>query len=155
MLAGCRSRRFGRAPRRAPVARSGREIDVAPWFCAGTCVSKAANHWQATAPRRAHVAPRPPLLQCRGGLTTSFTTPAKAIPKSPNSPIRQSVNPSISQSPNPLNSKPKQSNNTNNANNQTIPIRPPNSFPAPSETAPRRAHENKTRGISAAGFVYL
>ena len=31
----------------------GREIDVAPWFCAGTCASKAANHWQATAPRRA------------------------------------------------------------------------------------------------------
>ena len=34
----------------------GREIDVAPWFCAGTCASKAANHWQATAPRRAPVA---------------------------------------------------------------------------------------------------
>ena len=31
----------------------GREIDVAPWFCTGPCASKAANHWQATAPRRA------------------------------------------------------------------------------------------------------
>ena len=30
-----------------------REIDVAPWFCTGPCASKAANHWQATAPRRA------------------------------------------------------------------------------------------------------
>ena len=36
----------------------GREIDVAPWFCTGPCASKAANHWQATAPRRAPVAPR-------------------------------------------------------------------------------------------------
>ena len=34
----------------------GREIDVAPGFCTGTCASKAANHWQATAPRRAPVA---------------------------------------------------------------------------------------------------
>ena len=33
-----------------------REIDVAPWFCTGPCASKAANHWQATAPRRARVA---------------------------------------------------------------------------------------------------
>ena len=38
----------------------GREIDVAPWFCTGPCAGKAANHWQATAPRRAPVAPRPP-----------------------------------------------------------------------------------------------
>ena len=30
-----------------------REIDVAPWFCTGPCASKAANHWQATATRRA------------------------------------------------------------------------------------------------------
>ena len=36
----------------------GREIDVAPCFCTGPCASKAANHWQASAPRRAPVAPR-------------------------------------------------------------------------------------------------
>ena len=36
----------------------GREIDVAPWFYTGPCASKAANHWQATAPRRAPVAKR-------------------------------------------------------------------------------------------------
>ena len=30
-----------------------REIDVAPWFRTGPCASKAANHWQATDPRRA------------------------------------------------------------------------------------------------------
>ena len=35
-----------------------REIDVAPWFCTGPCVSKGANHWQASAPRRARVARR-------------------------------------------------------------------------------------------------
>ena len=35
-----------------------REIDVAPWFCTGPCVSKRANHWQANAPRRARVARR-------------------------------------------------------------------------------------------------
>ena len=35
-----------------------REIDVAPRLFAGPCASKAANHWQATAPRRAPVAPR-------------------------------------------------------------------------------------------------
>ena len=35
-----------------------REIDVAPWFCTGPCASKAANHWQATAPRRAPGAER-------------------------------------------------------------------------------------------------
>ena len=34
----------------------GREIDVAPWFRAGPCAGKAANHWQAAAPRRAPVA---------------------------------------------------------------------------------------------------
>ena len=34
-----------------------REIDVAPGFCTGPCASKAANHWQASAPRRAPVAP--------------------------------------------------------------------------------------------------
>ena len=33
-----------------------REIDVAPWFFHGPCASKAANHWQAAAPRRAPVA---------------------------------------------------------------------------------------------------
>ena len=33
-----------------------REIDVASWFCTGPCVSKGANHWQASAPRRARVA---------------------------------------------------------------------------------------------------
>ena len=36
----------------------GREIDVAPCFCTGPCASKAANHWQASAPRRAPEAPR-------------------------------------------------------------------------------------------------
>ena len=35
-----------------------REIDVAPRFCTGPCDSKAANHWQATIPRLAPVAPR-------------------------------------------------------------------------------------------------
>ena len=84
----------------------GREIDVAPWFYTGPCASKAANHWQATAPRRVPVAPRPPLLQGRGGLATSFHNTSKSNPQIsqfPNPSIHQSVNPQIPSIPNPNN----------------------------------------------------
>ncbi len=60
---------FAERPRGTGKKVKDREIDVAPWFCTGPCASKAANHWQATAPRRAPVARRAPgIFGCRGGL---------------------------------------------------------------------------------------
>ena len=54
---------FAERPRGTGKKVKGREIDVAPRFFSGTCASKAANHWQATAPRRAPGAYR--LAGCR------------------------------------------------------------------------------------------
>ncbi len=54
---------FAERPRGTGKKVKDREIDVAPWFCTGPCASKAANHWQATAPRRA-----PRIFGSRGGL---------------------------------------------------------------------------------------
>ena len=44
---------FAERPRGTGKKVKGREIDVAPGFCTGPCASKAANHWQAAATRRA------------------------------------------------------------------------------------------------------